>query len=94
MSDLNIELTTDGPIPILTLAQIMGLDFELPPRSNLSEDNYQSLIANYITDLWEQIYIHLVPVTEGRKSGSDSENSDSESELTSLLSSNSKKGGS
>ena len=60
MSHQSVELITVGPIPILTLAQIMGLDFELPAKSSLDEDAYQTLIANYITNLWEQIYSHLI----------------------------------
>jgi hypothetical protein len=85
MSNQSVELVTEGPIPILTLAQIMGLDFELPSRSSLGEDAYQSLIASHITDLWEQIYHRLVSRIVKTNSDSESPGSDSANENDLLL---------
>ena len=59
---MDVELVTEGPIPVLVLAQIMGLDYELPSQSSLSEDDYRSFVCHYITDLWEQIYTLLINV--------------------------------
>jgi hypothetical protein len=66
MSNVEIELTSEGAIPVLTLARIMGLDTEPPAQSSLTNEDHQILINSYFMDLWKQIYSKLICIDDDK----------------------------